>query len=58
MSQPPKGSIPAITGTRKGAFIFRSDAQRKIWMLEGWHFAGSHAHSCSTRIREVEAIVV
>ncbi len=40
MTAPRKGSVVVLAGTRKGAFIFRSDARRKSWSVEGPHFAG------------------
>ncbi len=30
-----KGSIVVLVGTRKGAFLFRSDARRRAWTIEG-----------------------
>ncbi len=44
MAKPPKGSVIVLVGTRKGAFIFRSDARRKTWSLEGPHFPGNPIH--------------
>ena len=36
-------SVPVmvLVGTRKGAFIYRSDAARKKWRVEGPHFLGN-----------------
>ena len=34
------GSVRVLVGTRKGAFILTSDAQRKKWEVSGPHFAG------------------
>ena len=36
-----KGEIIVLVGTRKGAFIFSSDAQRASWEMAGPHWAGS-----------------
>ena len=30
-----------LVGTRKGAFIYRCDAARKAWQLDGPHFLGN-----------------
>ena len=32
--------VRVLVGTKKGAFIFTSDAQRKDWQVSGLHFAG------------------
>ena len=32
--------IRILTGTRKGAFIISSDAERKVWTIDGPHFGG------------------
>src|SRR3954452_21980836 len=32
--------IRVLVGTRKGAFVLTSDAQRKDWKVDGPHFAG------------------
>lgn len=39
-----KGSVMILVGTRKGAFIFRSDARRRSWSLDGPHFPGYQVH--------------
>lgn len=44
MSKPKKGSVVVLVGTRKGGFVFRSDARRKTWSVEGPHFAGLSVH--------------
>ncbi|MBI1750596.1 MAG: exo-alpha-sialidase [Acidobacteria bacterium] len=44
MSAPRKGSVVVLVGTRKGAFIFTSDARRKSWSLDGPHFLGLNVH--------------
>ena len=32
--------VRVLVGTRKGAFILTSDAERKTWEVSGPHFAG------------------
>jgi photosystem II stability/assembly factor-like uncharacterized protein len=34
-------AIQLLVGTRKGAWIFRSDAARQVWTVDGPHFLGS-----------------
>jgi len=34
-------AIQLLVGTRKGAWIYRSDAGRKSWTADGPHFLGS-----------------
>jgi photosystem II stability/assembly factor-like uncharacterized protein len=38
------GSVALLVGTRKGAFIFRSDRARRRWRLAGPHFFGHIVH--------------
>ena len=40
-AKPKTSVILVIVGTRKGAFIFSSDANRKKWDMSGPHWAGS-----------------
>ena len=40
-AQPHRGDTLVIVGTRKGAFVFSSDENRKIWNMWGPHWAGS-----------------
>ncbi len=42
MSSPKRGSVVVLVGTRKGAFVFRSDARRKSWAVAGPHFPGQN----------------
>jgi hypothetical protein len=42
MSSPKRGSVVVLVGTRKGAFLFRSDARRKSWAVAGPHFPGQN----------------
>lgn len=44
MTRPAKGSVVVLLGTKKGAFIFRSDKRRKTWSLDGPHFLGHNVH--------------
>lgn len=41
---PATGSLALLVGTRKGAFILRSNAKRREWRLAGPHFLGSTVH--------------
>jgi photosystem II stability/assembly factor-like uncharacterized protein len=38
------GSVVLLVGTRKGAFILRSDHARERWELDGPHFLGHQVH--------------
>ena len=40
-TQTERGDILVLVGTRKGAFIFSSDVNRKNWDMSGPHWAGS-----------------
>ena len=44
MAMARKGSVIVLVGTHKGAFIFRSDARRKSWSVEGPHLTGLQVH--------------
>jgi hypothetical protein len=35
------GGVTLLVGTRKGAFIYRADASRRNWQVDGPHFLGS-----------------
>src|SRR5262249_48009235 len=39
-----KAKVFVLVGTRKGAFVLRSDSGRKKWKLEGPHFLGCIIH--------------
>lgn len=41
---PPMSDVRLLVGTKKAAFILRSDASRKNWSVEGPHFARMEAH--------------
>ncbi len=32
--------VRVLVGTKKGAFVLRSDASRREWRIEGPHFGG------------------
>jgi photosystem II stability/assembly factor-like uncharacterized protein len=36
--------VTVLVGTSKGGFIFRSDAKRKKWTMDGPHFEGLNVH--------------
>lgn len=38
------GPVVLLVGTKKGAFVLRSDAERAVWELEGPHFLGHQSH--------------
>ncbi len=40
-SQPHRGDILVLVGTRKGVFVFSSDEKRTNWEMSGPHWAGS-----------------
>lgn len=39
------GDVILMVGTTKGAFLFRSDARRRAWEMEGPHFAGEEVYA-------------
>jgi photosystem II stability/assembly factor-like uncharacterized protein len=44
-NQPGEGDVVVLVGTTKGAFLFRSDASRRDWKLEGPHFRGESVYA-------------
>jgi len=44
--------VQLYVGTRKGAFIFRSDRWRKSWKFDGPHFPGWERGSAEFRFAE------
>jgi len=40
LAAPETGPISLLVGTKKGAFFFRSDAERRTWTLDGPHLFG------------------
>src|SRR5688572_3041428 len=47
-----------LVGTRKGAFILRSDAERKKWKIDGPHFLGSLVHHLMHDPRDGETLLM
>lgn len=45
-----------LVGTRKGAFVFQSDARRKSWSVEGPHFTGLYVHHFMLDPRDAGAL--
>ena len=41
---PARGCVALLVGTRKGAFLLRSDAARATWDIDGPHFLGHIVH--------------
>ncbi|HKJ24212.1 MAG TPA: glycosyl hydrolase, partial [Myxococcota bacterium] len=39
-----RGPVTLLVGTKKGAFVLRSDAGREGWEIEGPHFLGHQSH--------------
>ena len=56
MSRLPKGKVMVLVGTPKGAFIFRSDARRKKWAVEGPLFKGLTVHHFTLDPRDRETL--
>ncbi len=44
-SAPSRGDVVLLVGTMKGAFLFRSDASRKEWRVEGPYFKGEAVYA-------------
>jgi len=42
---PSKGDVLLLVGTMKGAFLFRADAERREWRMEGPHFRGEAVYA-------------
>src|SRR5207248_5584314 len=42
---PQAGDVLLLVGTAKGAFVFRSDATRANWTLDGPHFPGESVYA-------------
>jgi photosystem II stability/assembly factor-like uncharacterized protein len=57
MSKPKKGSIVLLVGTRKGGFVFRSDARRRNWSVEGPHIIGQNIHHFILDPRDGETLL-
>ncbi len=54
----PGGRVLLLVGTRKGAFLLRSDAARSSWRLEGPHFLGSSVHHAVLDPRDRRTILL
>src|SRR5271168_4890854 len=50
--------IVVLVGTRKGAFLLRSDSSRRKWALEGPHFLGCIIHHMVLDPRDRKTLVV
>lgn len=44
-ARPKNGDVLLLVGTVKGAFIFRSNAKRSRWTMEGPHFPGESVYA-------------
>lgn len=53
-----KGSLLLLVGTRKGAFIFRSDAKRRSWKMKGPTFLGHIVHHVVLDPRDQKTILL
>jgi len=51
-------NITLLIGTRKGAFIYRSDASRRRWRVEGPHFLGSIVNHVALDPRDARTLLV
>jgi hypothetical protein len=57
MAKPKKGSIALLVGTRKGGFVFRSDARRRHWSVEGPYIVGQNIHHFILNPRDGETLL-
>lgn len=57
MAKPKKGSVALLVGTRKGGFVFRSDAGRRHWSVEGPHIVGQNIHHFILDPRDGETLL-
>ena len=55
---PARGSVALLVGTRKGAFIFKSDPKRRRWRLAGPHFFGHIVHHMVLDPRDRRTLLV
>src|SRR5262245_24468948 len=44
MGQSSNGRVVLLVGTRKGAFLYHADAQRRSWKTDGPHHLGAEIH--------------
>jgi hypothetical protein len=54
---PARGAVALLVTTRKGAFLFRSDAARRRWRLSGPHFLGHDVHHAVLDPRERKTLL-
>jgi len=52
------GYVLLLVGTRKGAWLFHSDASRKRWRIDGPHFLGHIVHHAVLDRRDGETLLV
>lgn len=56
MTKPRKGDVLVLVGTRKGGFVFRGDARRKAWSVDGPHFLGLNVHHFILDPRDLQTL--
>lgn len=57
--KPAKGQgVAVLVGTRKGAFILRSDAARRAWKVQGPHFLGNIVFHAVLDPRDAKTLLV
>lgn len=44
---PGQGDTVLMVGTTKGAFLYRADAERDAWEVDGPHFPGQEVYACA-----------
>src|SRR5262249_39614911 len=49
--------VAVLVGTRKGAFVLRSDAKRKKWDIQGPHFLGCIIHHLMLDPRDGKTLI-
>ena len=57
-TRPARGSVALLVATRKGAFIYRSDAGRRRWRVNGPHFLGNVVHHVVLDPRDRKTLLV
>ena len=55
---PATGDLALLVGTRKGAFILRSDTSRQKWRIEGPHFLGNIIYHMVLDPRDRETLLM
>lgn len=56
--RPKSGAVELWVGTRKGAFFFKSDRERRQWKLARSHFLGHVVHHVMVDPRDVKTVLV